>query len=336
MKKTIISLLLVALMLSMAACAEQTVTTPTTTPTNAPEATSPATQAPATEPPVTEAPKSEAAIAVEGLISAIGDVVAGGENDSLEAITAAEEAYKALSAEEKAQVENADVLTAARETYDQLACAQEAAAVVDLIGQIGEVSTSKTEQIRKAIAQYNALSADAKKHVENIDVLKSAASTLADKLLAKLTCDEDFVRGYNFYYPDAFPWGETYWYADQGCFVLPYLGTSSNDAWLRLVCNLNCYDWIFFTKITVAADDARFYDYFNYFDVVRDNDGGEIWEYVDIDVGASEIEMLWAIANSTKTVVRFEGDDYYYDYTVTDSQKASIRDMLIVYELLDF
>ena len=46
--------------------------------------------------------------------------------------------------------------------------------------------------------------------------------------------------------------------------------------------------------------------------------------------------MLWAIANSTKTVVRFEGDDYYYDYTVTDSQKASIRDMLIVYELLDF
>lgn len=336
MRKAIISILLIALMLSMAACAEQNAATPTTAPTNTPAESIPATQTPPTEPIVTEPPKSEAAVAVEGLIAAIGEVTVGGENDSLEAITAAEAAYNALTADEKAQVENADALTSARETYDQLVCAQEAAAVVELIGQIGEVSIDKTEQVRQAIAQYKGLSDEAKTHVDNIDVLQTAAATLAEKMLSGMDCDEDFVRGYNFYYPDAFPWGDTYWYADQGCFVLPYLGTSSNDAWLRLVCNLNCYDWIFFTKITVAADDARYYEYSNYFDVVRDNDGGEIWEYIDIDVGDYEIEMLWAIANSTKTVVRFEGDDYYYDYTVTDSQKASIRDMLIVYELLDF
>ena len=44
--------------------------------------------------------------------------------------------------------------------------------------------------------------------------------------------------------------------------------------------------------------------------------------------------MLWAIANSTETIIRFEGDDYYRDFTVTAKDKDSIRQMLTIYESL--
>ena len=276
--------------------------------------------------------KSDAVVAVEKLIEAIGEV----SENSLDDITTAEEAYKALSSSEKAQVENAAVLTAARDAYDQLVVAKEAAEVIAKIDAIGTVSSSKLDQVLEVVRLYNSCSKNVQKAVTNYDVLKDAATTLANKMLSKMDCDEDFVRNINFYYPEAFPWGEDgYWYADEGCFVLPYMGVSGNQVWLRLVCNYNSWDWIFFEKITYAVDSERYYDYFNYFDVVRDNSGGEIWEYVDMEVGASEIEMLWAIANSNKTVIRFEGDDYYDDYTVTSKQKQSIRDMLIVYELLN-
>ena len=73
---------------------------------------------------------------------------------------------------------------------------------------------------------------------------------------------------------------------------------------------------------------------YNYFDVVRDNDT-EVWEYVNTaDVSDEDIEMLWAIANSTQTIVRFEGDERYSDFTVPQSDKDAIREVLTAYEAL--
>ena len=48
----------------------------------------------------------------------------------------------------------------------------------------------------------------------------------------------------------------------------------------------------------------------------------------------SEIEIFWAIANSTQTIVRFEGDEYYYDFTVSTEDKDAIREVLTAYEAL--
>ena len=44
--------------------------------------------------------------------------------------------------------------------------------------------------------------------------------------------------------------------------------------------------------------------------------------------------MLRAIDDSTETIIRFEGDDYYHDLTVTNSDKAAIREALDAYEAL--
>lgn len=272
---------------------------------------------------------------VDALIDAIGTVT----KESSDAITAARNTYDAADEELQSFVTKLDVLEAAETELNTL-FAQD---VIGLIDAIGTVTLDSGEAITTAQAAYDALSAGAKEHVSNASVLADAAAQLKDlkiadakTKLARLTVEEDKVRGIAFYYAKGFPYYNSYgyWGADVRCFCLPYMGIQGDSVWLRMVCDYTSGDWVFFEKITFAVDDERYYKTFNYFDVTRDNAYGKIWEYVDIDVGSEEIELLYAIANSESTIIRFEGDDWYDDFTVTQNDKNAIKEMLEIYEAL--
>ncbi len=47
-----------------------------------------------------------------------------------------------------------------------------------------------------------------------------------------------------------------------------------------------------------------------------------------------QFEMLQKIAESNETIIRFQGDDYHYDLTVTKTDKEIIRDVLDLYKAL--
>ena len=279
---------------------------------------------------------------VEEAIKAIGTVTL----ESGKVIAEARSFFDGSSAEVQAKVTNAGELTAAENKLKELedqASQQRADAVAALIDAIGTVSLDSEAAIKVAQDAYDGLDKTDAAKVRNADVLTTAANTLKSlkkqAVMAQLKnfkCETDKVRNMSFYYPPAFPYSTSagYWYADERCFVLPYMGMQGDDVWLRLVCNYTSGSWVFFEKITFAVDDQRFYDTFKYSEVSRDNGGGDVWEYVDLDVGKSEIEMLWAIANSTETIIRFEGDDHYRDFTVKQSDKDSIRQMLTIYESL--
>ena len=298
--------------------------------------------------------KSDAVINVETLIAEIGEV----KLDNEEPIKKAEEAYASLPDEEKSDVETYDQLTAARDKFEKLKAEEEERKrkeaeakkrkeaieeVEDLISKITATDIENAPRIEAAKKAYDKLPDEDKAKVKKgkdlagmlkqVEALKKDA---AERLLSAMTLQEDKVRGYSFYYPDAFNWYGDLWAADLSCFVLPYIGRDeSGDSWLRVIYNYTGDDWVFFKSITIAADSKRFYKSFKYFDIVHDNDGGLVWEYIDEDPSQSDIEMLWAIANSDETIVRFEGDDYYYDYTVTESDKQSIRDTLTAYNALN-
>ena len=273
------------------------------------------------------------AAGVEEAIAAIGTVTV----DSGEAVETARALYDASPAEVQALVENFSDLEAAEETLSGLKVEE----AIRLIDAIGTVTTDSREAVEAAQTAYDALTQEDAAKVTNASTLEAAATQLktlleqqANSLLSTMRVETDAVRGMSFYYPQAFPYYTDYWGADVRCFALPYLGRSGDDVWLRLVCDYTADDWIFFKQITFAVDDERYYKTFNYFDVVRDNAYGDVWEYVDIEVGSSEEELLWAIANSTQTIVRFEGDDYYHDFTVSANDKQAIRDVLTVYDAL--
>ena len=127
----------------------------------------------------------EAADAVIGKITAIGEVAYTPESKAL--IEAAREAYTALTEEQKALVTNLEVLTTAETTYANLKAAAEKAAadqlaageVIDKIIAIGEVAyTAESKALIDAARNaYNALTADQKALVTNIEVLTVAERT---------------------------------------------------------------------------------------------------------------------------------------------------------------
>ena len=102
-------------------------------------------------------------------------------------IDEANKAYNALTADQKALVTNLDVLTNAQQTYDNLKAAAEklaadkakADAVIAKITAIGKVEYTDAckGMIDEANKAYNALTADQKALVTNLDVLTNAQQT---------------------------------------------------------------------------------------------------------------------------------------------------------------
>ncbi|MBQ8807743.1 MAG: hypothetical protein IJZ81_00365 [Clostridia bacterium] len=313
MKKFVTWTLLIALVLALTACGESA-------------------------PTKSEETKSKDAEKVEELISDIGEVTL----ESLEAIEKAEEAYDELSRKEKKQVEAYEDLEEARETYEELVKEAEAKKVDDLIEAIGEVTVEKAAQIEEARKAYDALSDEIKKKVKKSDALDEAETQLtvvkqeaAETLLSGMRLEEDRVRNLKFYYPSAIKfYSNGSWAADIRSFILPYIGRDDSSTWLRLIYNYTGDDWVFYKSIIAAVDGKQYTKTFKYFDIVHDNESGDVWEYIDTEVSDYDIEMLWAIANSNETIVRFQGDNYSHDYTVNSTDKQAIKDVLTAYEAL--
>ena len=266
---------------------------------------------------------------VEDAIAAIGTVTL----ESADAITAARSLYDGSDADVQSAVTNLADLEAAETALSDLRVGE----AEDLIAAIGTVTLESADAVDAAQAALDALSDDDAAKVSNADALTAAAEQLktlkqeqAQALLANMRVEKDEVRGLTFYYSKTQPY-----YADVRCYVLPYIGQDDTHTWLCAQYHYMDYDnWVFWTKITFAVDDERYYKYYNYFDVIRDNDT-EVWEYVNTaDVTEDDIEMFWAIANSEKTIVRFEGDEYYSDFTVSQGDKDAIREVLTAYEAL--
>lgn len=127
-------------------------------------------------------------------------------------------------------------------------------------------------------------------------------------------------------------------YVDSCCYIYPYFGRMDNGStWLRV--KLNYTDaktdagWIFFHTVTFSVDGENTTKYFSLGEITRDNDT-EVWEIADFEPSLSEMDLLRDIASSNETIIRFEGDKYYYDHTVTDKEKNAITDVLTAYNYI--
>ena len=224
------------------------------------------------------------------------------------------------------------------------ACGKSKAAqgVDDQINAIGEVTLEDADAIQAAQNALKALSSEDAAKVEGAATLEAAAKALkdlktqpAEALLANMRKDEDRIQKMSFYSPKALKYySNGSWAADIRCFILPYLGRNDSSVWLRLIYNYTGDDWIFFENVIVVADGQKFEKRFDRFDIVRDNEAGDVWEYIDDEVSSWDEEMLWAIANSSETLVRFQGDDHSHDFTVSAGDKEAIRQVLTAYDAL--
>lgn len=269
---------------------------------------------------------------IEAAIDAIGVVTLEQEPT----ITAARSLYAKANSAVRSGVTNYEVLRQAEVELGNLKVQN----VINLIDQIGRVTLDSGEKINAAKVAYNNLSGNEKIQVTNSANLEAALTRLAElreeeeervlqQALASLQVETDKVEGVTWYKPSTYPR-----YVNSRSYVLPYIGQSGSSEWLRLRFNYTGDDWVFFEKITVWIDGKSYYKTFSYNEVERDNGSGDVWEWVDISVTDSDMEMLEKIVQSKETIVRFEGDSHYYDLTIKSSDKTAINQVLIAYESL--
>lgn len=277
--------------------------------------------------------KSEAVKSAEGLINAIGEVTL----DSNSAILKAENAVAALSEEDMADLEGAETLQAARDSYDALV-------IIDLIDNMGEVTLSSEDTLRAIRERYDAASPEAQAAVTNYAVLQEAErqyQTLADAAaealriagedaLGRMRLEEDKVRDAVFYYPQHFPK-----YIDDRTYALCYVGQDDTSVWMRIRYDYVGRDWVFWQQLYYQIDGETDSRTFNYFDIERDNEGYLVWEYIDYTAQAADLRLFAAIAESDEALIRFQGDGgKQYDLTVSQADKDAIRDALALYMYL--
>lgn len=294
-----------------------------------------------------EAQDSYDALYIESLIDKLKNVTINSQGDAI----AARSAYDKANDIVKSKVSNYNLLEEAeikiRELKEEAAREAEearqreekrkAAEVSALIEAIGNVTLDSKESIEKAQSEFSKLSSETKELVTNSMTLYEAQGKYKELLekaykeaLSRMRVKEDIVQNTTFYLPKRMPE-----YINSRCNLSAYIGLQSSHVWLIIRYNYAGDDWVFFEKVILAVDDARYTKNFSYGDLTRDNGGGMVGEYTDVtNVGESDIKMLREICKSTHTIVRFEGDDYYHDYTLTNEDKKAIKDALIIYEYL--
>lgn len=282
------------------------------------------------------------ALKVAEIINNIGEV----DRDSLDAIMKAEQKYRALSEEQKAMIaDSGKVLSDAREHYDSVITKEMADEVIAKISEIGTVTLDSEEIIKEAKTLYNNLSSEGKKLVDNYNVLESAESELKALVEAErekviknasknFNIKYDKVENLTWYNHKNIPK-----YIDTRCYIIPYIGIRGSNPWIVIRYNYTGDSWVFWESMKIVSDGEIYYKSPYYYDIVHDNDS-EVWEVWDevLDAGAKmddySIQMLYQIAYSEETIIRFQGDDYHHDYYVSQKDKNMIKDVLALYEAL--
>ncbi len=261
---------------------------------------------------------------IENTISSIGDVTLEKE----ERIKSIRKSYEDCPEKVKTKIGNYDVLVEAEDEISSLKVQN----VISLIDKIGTVTVDSGNAITKAQQMYDKLSDAEKKKVENYNILSEAPAKLKEaklqRALSRLRIQTDEVEGITWYLSKSEPY-----YADSRSYVMPYIGKSSTNTWLKLRYHYTGKEWVFFDTVTIVIDDEKYEKSFSSFEVKRDHDT-EVWEYVHTYPSREDIDMLKKIASSKETVIRFKGDTKHFDFTVSQNDKNGITDVLTAYELL--
>lgn len=98
-------------------------------------------------------------------------------------------------------------------------------------------------------------------------------------------------------------------------------------------------NWLFIYSYELKIDENK-YDITPYHinsnyntDVYKDNNTGA-WEWSDMGVDSKKMEIIKAIIESKKAIIRYEGKQYYYDRIITDSEKKALKNVLDAYKAL--
>ncbi|MEL6919185.1 MAG: hypothetical protein AAFO99_15825 [Bacteroidota bacterium] len=165
---------------------------------------------------------------------------------------------------------------------------------------------------------------------DNMEIIEKPM--LTDSILNILVsgsfrADKDEFKKISFYYHNLTP---KYINKD---WVFPYIGKNESNVWMRFKMQYEDDDWLFINKVQFLIDGEP--TDFASGSFKRDNNGGRIWEWGDIEVNEVMAIILRSIANSKEAKVRYTGNQYHNDRTITTREKKVMLETLAVYDSLN-
>lgn len=163
-----------------------------------------------------------------------------------------------------------------------------------------------------------------------IDSINRQISERRTELLALFVPERDEVRDLTWYTPSSAPK-----YVNDRCAIYPYLSkTDSGTVSLRLKVVYTGDNWLFLSGVIFDIDSQNNLLSYAQGDYYRDNAWGDVWEVIDKEANETDKNLLRSVANSEKTIIRFQGSLYHYDMTVSQAEKKAIQDTLELAEYL--
>ena len=163
-----------------------------------------------------------------------------------------------------------------------------------------------------------------------IDSINRQISERRTELLALFVPERDDVRDLTWYTPSSAPK-----YVNDRCAIYPYLSkTDSGTVSLRLKVVYTGDNWLFLSGVIFDIDGQNNLLSYAQGDYYRDNAWGDVWEVIDKEANETDKNLLRSVANSEKTIIRFQGSLYHYDMTVSQAEKKAIQDTLELAEYL--
>ena len=114
-----------------------------------------------------------------------------------------------------------------------------------------------------------------------------------------------------------------------------YMGKKEGSSpWLRLMMSYKGDDWIFFKKAMLSFEgNTREFPFNDYKEKESDHDGGEVWEWIDIQLSTDDIAWIKRFAKSPEAKMRLSGK-YTETRNLTSQERQGITDVIAGYEFL--
>lgn len=152
-------------------------------------------------------------------------------------------------------------------------------------------------------------------------------SNNAQEYLSKLKKDVDDIAGVTWYYQKRFTH-----YNNVNRTSL-YIGSDTRTDWLRLKMSYEGDDWIFFEDALLSYDGNTWNVPFNQYEDKKSDHDTRVWEWLDVQVMASDIKFLRELAQSSSAKMRLTGK-YAKTRDLTNKEKQGILEVLDGYEAL--
>ncbi|MCM3175922.1 hypothetical protein [Paenibacillus sp. MER 99-2] len=268
-----------------------------------------------------------AALLLSGCLSTTTSDIAEKDVESVVNITEPVEAAKEVITEEIKETA-ADVLARAKADieggYEQSAKKLLESMIFDYpdAAEVKEANTLIAKIDAKANEENAKVAAEEKKAEE-------ARKANINKALSKLRKKADEVEGITWYYDKT-----TSKYDDTNNAHL-YIGVpESGDPYLRLRIRYASDSWLFIDQYIFRSGDDKYTITPGFSGVNRDNSGGGIWEWYDAAPTADDLDMIRTIIASDKAILRYSGQQYYDDRTISSEEKKAFQNVLDAYEAL--